>query len=580
MSRYNTAEAINNDEPEFSTGEDFTKLLNESETSRVAEGSLVDGEIIAVDEDWVTIDVGLKSEGRISIKEFYELGEKPNLKVGDNVQVSLERYESRGGEIILSREKALREASWQRLEKELKSQTPVDGVIFGQVKGGFTVDLGGAVAFLPGSQVDVRPLKDINAIANVKQKFVILKMDKKRGNIIVSRRAIMEESRAEARDEMLKGVKVGDILDGTVKNLTNYGAFLDLGGLDGLLHVTDISWKRISHPSEVLKLGQKIKVQVIKFDEETKRISLGMKQLDSNPWEGISGKFQVGQRVKGKVANIADYGVFVELEDGIEGLIHVSELSWVKKNQNPNKVVKLGDEVEVQVLEVDQEKRRISLGLKQCQQNPWQSFAANNAEGDVIEGEIKNVSDFGFFVGLEGGIDGLVHYSDLSWTESGEEALKKFKKGDVVKAKILSMDIDKERISLGIKQLDGEGSAGGEVLEALGKLSKGDAVTCKVEAVQKDGIEVTVGETSIRAFIKKADLSKERSEQRPERFAVGDRVDAAITAINAKKGQVSVSVKALEIEEHKRAIEEYGSTDSGASLGDILGAALEQKGKK
>ena len=577
MSKNNAAEAQTQ---EFSTGEDFLQLLQESPTSKVTEGSVVKGEVIAVDEDWITIDVGLKSEGRISAKEFYELGEKPNLNIGDNVQVSLERYESRGGEIILSREKALREASWQRLEKELKSQTPVDGVIFGQVKGGFTVDLGGAVAFLPGSQVDVRPLKDINAIANVKQKFVILKMDKKRGNIIVSRRAIMEESRAEARDEMLKGVKVGDVLDGTVKNLTNYGAFLDLGGLDGLLHVTDISWKRISHPSEVLKLGQKIKVQVIKFDEETKRISLGMKQLDSNPWEGISGKFQVGQRVKGKVANIADYGVFVELEDGIEGLIHVSELSWVKKNQNPNKVVKLGDEVEVQVLEVDQEKRRISLGLKQCQQNPWQQFAANNAEGDVLEGEIKNVSDFGFFVGLEGGIDGLVHYSDLSWTEAGEEALKKFKKGDVVKAKILSMDIEKERISLGVKQLDGEGSAGGEVLEALGKLNKGDAVTCKVEAVQKDGIEVSVGDTNLRAFIKKPDLSKERSEQRPERFAVGDRVDAAITAINAKKGQVSVSVKALEIEEHKRAIEEYGSTDSGASLGDILGAALEQKGKK
>lgn len=577
MARLNLAAELENP---FSTGEDFLKLLNESDTSRVAEGSLVTGDVIAIDDDWVTVDVGLKSEGRIPLKEFMELGEKPTVKLGDSVQVTLERYESRGGEIVLSREKALREASWQRLEKELKTATPVDGVIFGQVKGGFTVDLGGAVAFLPGSQVDVRPLKDINSIANIKQKFIILKMDKKRGNIIVSRRAIMEESRAEARDEMLKGVKVGDVLDGTVKNLTNYGAFLDLGGLDGLLHVTDISWKRISHPSEVLKLGQKIKVQVIKFDDETKRISLGMKQLDSNPWEGIAGKFTVGQRVKGKVANIADYGVFVELEDGIEGLIHVSELSWVKKNQNPNKVVKLGDEVEVQVLEVDSEKRRISLGLKQCQDNPWSSFSANNAEGDVIEGEIKNVSDFGFFVGLEGGIDGLVHYSDLSWTEAGEEALKKFKKGDVVKAKILSMDIEKERISLGVKQLDGEGSAGGEVLEALGKLQKGDAVTCKVEAVQKDGIEVTVGESNIRAFIKKADLSKERSEQRPERFAVGDRVDAAITAINAKKGQVSVSVKALEIEEHKRAIEEYGSTDSGASLGDILGAALEQKGKK
>lgn len=574
----NAAEAQNQD---FNTGEDFASMFEDSiKNDRLSEGSLVKGVIVGVDDDAVTVDVGLKSEGRISLKEFSSLGDNPELNVGDEIEVYLERIENRHGEIVLSREKALREQAWERLEKDMKNAKQVDGIIFGQVKGGFTVDLGGAVAFLPGSQVDVRPIKDISSLANIKQKFLVLKMDKKRGNIIVSRRAILEESRAEAREEMLKGVRVGDVMDGTVKNLTNYGAFIDLGGLDGLLHVTDISWKRISHPSEVLKLGQHVKVQVIKFDDETKRISLGMKQLEENPWQGIEEKFPVGKKVKGKVSNIADYGVFIDLGDGVEGLVHVSELSWVKKNQNPNKLVKLGDEIEVMVLEIDSEKRRISLGVKQCEENPWSHFANTHKEGDVIEGEIKNVSDFGFFVGLEGGIDGLVHYSDLSWDQAGEEALKNYKKGDQVKAVILSVDIEKERIGLGVKQLSGGGEAGEAVVEQLNNLKKNDVVTCTVQAVEREGIEVLVGETPIRSFIKRADLSKDRSEQRPERFAVGDRVDAKIVTINPKKGQISVSVKALEVEEHKRAIEEYGSTDSGASLGDILGKALEQKAKK
>lgn len=582
MSRSNALrqEKNHNQQPEteFSTGEDFAKMFEDSSSSKLSEGSLVKGVIVGVDDDAVTIDVGLKSEGRISLKEFSSLGDEPELNIGDEVEVYLERMENRQGEIVLSREKALREQAWERLEKDMKNQKQVDGVIFGQVKGGFTVDLGGAVAFLPGSQVDVRPIKDISFLANKKEKFLVLKMDKKRGNIIVSRRAILEESRAEAREEMLKGVKVNDVMDGTVKNLTNYGAFIDLGGLDGLLHVTDISWKRISHPSEVLKLGQHVKVQVIKFDDETKRISLGMKQLEENPWGGVADKFPVGKIVTGKVSNIADYGVFIDLGEGVEGLVHVSELSWVKKNQNPNKLVKVGDEVKVKVLEIDSEKRRISLGMKQTEENPWSQFASNHKEGDTIEGEIKNISDFGFFVGLEGGIDGLVHYSDLSWEKPGEEALKDYKKGDQVKAVILSVDIEKERIGLGVKQLSGEG-AGSQVAEQLNNIKKGDTVTCTVQKVERDGIEVVVGETPIVSYIKRADLSKDRSEQRPDRFAVGDRVDAKVTTINAKKGQIGVSIKALEVEEHKQAIEQYGSTDSGASLGDILGKALE-KGKK
>ena len=559
---------------EFITTENFAELFEEyMQQNELAEGQVVKGRVTAIENGIVTVDVGLKSEGKIPLKEFGH-GKAEELKVGDDVEVYLERFENRHGETGLSREKALREEAWERLEKLSDKGERVDGVIFGRVKGGFTVDLGGAVAFLPGSQVDIRPVRDISPLMNISQPFQILKMDRKRGNIVVSRRAVLEESRLEARAELLENVKEGQVLDGVVKNITDYGAFIDMGGVDGLLHVTDISWKRINHPSEVLSLGQSIKVIVTKFDENSKRISLGMKQLESNPWETIGVKYPVGSRIKGNITNITDYGAFVEIEPGIEGLVHVSEMSWTKKNVHPSKMVSTSQEVEVQVLDIDASKHRISLGIKQCEENPWTHFSSTYKVGSEIEGEIKNVTDFGLFVGLSGDIDGLVHHSDVSWNESGEEAIKNYKKGDVVKAKVLAIDVEKERISLGIKQL-GESP----VQADLGDVKKGDAVTCTVTKVQEDGIEVKIGDT-LTAFIKKAELARDRQEQRADRFAVGDRVDAKVTALEKASGKVAVSIKALEVENQKRAIEEYGSTDSGASLGDILGAALSEASEK
>jgi small subunit ribosomal protein S1 len=580
----NTAEAI-----QFN--EDFEAMLEKSfGGEQLQEGSIVEGEVISVENDFITVDVGLKSEGRIAAKEFTEFGEKQELNIGDKVEVYVERLEGRTGEIILSREKAISEHAWDKMEAKMNAKTPVNGMIFGQVKGGFTVDLGGIIAFLPGSQVDVRPIKDVAELAFVKDQFLVLKMDKKRGNVIVSRRAIMEESRNESRDEMLKDIVLNQVMDGIVKNLTNYGAFIDLGGIDGLLHVTDISWQRINHPSEILKVGDKIKVQVIKYDDETKRVSLGIKQMQDSPWKDIEGKFKSGQVVKGKVTSIADYGVFVDIGEGIEGLIHLNELSWVKKNQTPSKVLNIGDEIDVKILEVETDKNRISISYKQTQESPWDGFATSNKVGDEIEGEIKSISDFGFFVGLEGGIDGLAHYSDLSWTESGEEALKAYSKGQTVKAKILSIDVEKERIGLGIKQLDATGAPKGASLKssaptdaASGDIGKNQVITCVVEDVKIDGIEVSLPSeskgASVRVFIKKLDLSKDRSEQRPNRFAIGDRVDAKVISVG-RNGQPNLSIKALEIEEHNRAIKEYGTSDSGASLGDILGAALQEKKAK
>jgi small subunit ribosomal protein S1 len=514
--------------------------------------------------------VGLKSEGRIPLKEFSVGGQPAEVRIGDIFDIYIERIEDKHGEAQLSREKALREEAWIKLEEIHKNQTKIEGVIFGRVKGGFTVDIRGAVAFLPGSQVDIRPIKDVTPLMNVPQPFLILKMDRRRGNIVVSRRAIMEESRAEARGQLLDKIAEGQILDGIVKNITDYGAFIDMGGVDGLLHVTDISWKRINHPSEVFAIGDAVRVIVTKFDAETKRISLGMKQLDSNPWEGVSHKFQPGARLKGKITNITDYGAFVELDSGVEGLVHVSEMSWTKKNVHPSKLVQTGQEVDVQVLDVDANKHRISLGMKQCIDNPWNNFAATYHEGDIIEGEVRNITDFGLFVGLAGEIDGLVHHSDISWDQPGEEAIKAFKKGDKVKARILVVDIEKERISLGIKQLS-ENPAG----DTLSAYKKGDVVTCKVTAVDKDGIEVEIAE-GVSTYIKRNELSRDRQDQRPERFAVGDRVDAKVVSVDKKTSKVSVSIKTLEQDEHKRAIDEYGSSDSGASLGDILGAAIEE----
>jgi len=560
---------------DFETTEDFAKLFEESlKENDIKEGSVVEGRIISIENDIVTIDVGLKSEGRIPLKEFAHGGAAPEVKAGDKVEVYVERIENRQGEAMLSREKALREEAWEKLETLCQEGQQVEGTIFGRVKGGFTVDIQGAVAFLPGSQVDIRPTRDIAPLMNVSQPFMILKMDRKRGNIVVSRRAILEESRQEARDELLENIKEGMTLEGVVKNITDYGAFIDMGGVDGLLHVTDISWKRINHPSEVFSIGQTVKVMVTKYDKDTKRISLGMKQLEENPWKEAAKNFEQGQKFSGRVSNITDYGAFVELAEGIEGLVHVSEMSWTKKNIHPSKIVAVGQEVEVMVLDVDTEKHRISLGIKQCEENPWQKFASTHSADDVIEGEIRNITEFGLFIGLEGGIDGLVHHSDISWSTSGEEAIKAYTKGGMVKAKILLIDPEKERVSLGIKQLE-KAPATAALPEGVGK---GETVTCTISEITKDGVQVEL-EGGAQGFIKKVEISRERKEQRPERFAVGDRVDAKIISTDKKTGKVSLSIKALEIEQHQRAIEEYGSSDSGASLGDILGAALSEAGQ-
>ena len=559
------------------TGEkaSFESMLDESfKGVKSFVGSVVEGTVVGVDSEYVTLDVGLKSEGRIPLREFGAQGARAEIKVGDKVEVYVERMENKEGEAGLSREKARREESWVVLEKQFKANERVTGTIFGRVKGGFTVDLNGAVAFLPGSQVDIRPVRDVTPLMGTPQPFMILKMDRQRGNIVVSRRAVLEESRAEARSELVSSLKEGQELQGVVKNITDYGAFIDLGGVDGLLHVTDISWKRINHPSEVLSVGQSVNVKIIRFNEESQRISLGMKQLENDPWVEVAGKFQQGQRYKGRVTNIADYGAFVELGDGIEGLVHVSEMSWTKKNVHPSKIVSTSQEVEVQVLDVDLTKRRISLGLKQTQDNPWAQLAAKYKGGEVIEGEIRNVTEFGLFVAIDDQIDGMVHMSDLSWDQPGEEAIKAYKKGDTVKVKVLEVDPEKERVSLGIKQL-----AGDPFEESLSGLNKGAVVTCTVTSVNDKGIEVTVND-KVSGFIKKGDLSRERSEQRPDRFAVGEKVDAKVVKLDRGSKKVELSIKQREIDEDKQAMAEYGSSDSGASLGDILGAALQKKGKK
>ena len=562
----------------LNTGKDsFAALLDETlGKSQNLEGSVLRGRILGLDEDFVTIDVGLKSEGLVPVREFMTGNQMPELKVGDEVEVYLERMEDREGRAMLSREKAKREESWGRLERNHQSQERVTGIIFGKVKGGFTVDLSGATAFLPGSQVDIRPVKDVGPLMGTPQPFIILKMDRARGNIVVSRRAVLEESRAEARSELLSSLKEGQILQGVVKNITDYGAFVDLGGFDGLLHVTDVSWKRISHPSEMLSVGQQVNVQVIKFNPETQRISLGMKQLESDPWDAIAGKYAVGQKLHGTVTNITDYGAFVELEPGIEGLIHVSEMSWTKKNMHPGKIVSTSQEVDVVVLEVDMQKRRISLGLKQTMENPWSGFSAKFPNGTELEGEIKNITEFGLFVGLPGDIDGMVHMSDLSWEKNGDDAIKDYAKGQSVKVKVLEIDPEKERIALGIKQLTKdpfEGATSGST-----GVKKGDVVTCTVTATNDGGVEVTVGETGFTGFIKKADLSRERSEQRPDRFAVGEKLDAKVTLVEKGSRKISLSIKAREIDEDKQAMAEFGSADSGATLGDILGAAIKKGG--
>ena len=561
----------------FSTGESFAALLEETlGKSERFEGTVVKGRVVTIENDMVLVDVGLKSEGRVALKEFAAAGKAPEIKPGDTVEVFVERMEDKNGDAVLSREKARREESWTQLEQAYKDGQRVTGTIFGRVKGGFTVDLSGAVAFLPGSQVDIRPVRDVGPLLGTPQPFQILKMDRRRGNIVVSRRAVMEESRAEARSELISGLSEGQILEGVVKNITDYGAFVDLGGVDGLLHVTDIAWRRINHPSEVLHIGQALKVKVVRFNPETQRISLGMKQLEPDPWEGVAAKYPVGVKLNGRVTNITDYGAFVELEEGIEGLVHVSEMSWTKKNVHPGKIVSTSQEIEVMVLDVDSEKRRISLGLKQCLENPWITFKDRHPAGSELEGEIKNITEFGLFVGLPGEIDGMVHLSDIAWNTPGEEAVKGYSKGDRIKVKVLDVDTDKERVSLGIKQLQ-PAPASAPAAAAAGetaKFAKGDVVTVTVAAIKDNGIEVTLSDGSA-GFIKKADLSRDRSEQRPDRFAVGERLDAKVTG-TGRDHRPQLSIKARETEEEKEAMDQFGSSDSGASLGDILGAALDR----
>lgn len=552
--------------------ENFASLLAESFAENTAiEGSVVKGSVVGVSDDYVTIDVGLKSEGRVPLKEFAAPGQDAEIQVGDSVEVYVERMEDREGAAMLSREKARREEAWILLENAFEAQERVTGVIFGRVKGGFTVDLSGATAFLPGSQVDIRPIHDVGPLMGTPQPFQILKIDRRRGNIVVSRRAVLEESRAEARSELVSNLQEGQILQGIVKNITDYGAFVDLGGVDGLLHVTDIAWKRINHPSEALQVGQTVDVQVIRFNPETQRISLGMKQLLSDPWENATEKFAVGVKMEGRVTNITDYGAFVELDEGVEGLVHVSEMSWTKKNVHPGKIVSTSQQIEVMVLDVDLVKRRISLGLKQCMANPWEAFRESHEVGTIIEGEVRNITEFGIFVGLSEEIDGLVHLSDISWETTGEAAMEGFEKGAKIQAKILEIDLEKERISLGIKQLTEDPYAG----EAE-KVRKGDIVTCTITAVVEQGLEVSVGE-NLSGFIRRADLSRERGEQRTERFAVDEKVDAVITQVDRKTHNLTLSIKAREVEEEKKAMADFGSSDSGASLGDILSAALAKK---
>ncbi len=549
--------------------DDFAALLEESMSKiNLSEGSVISGKVTSIENDFVIVDVGLKTEGRIPVREFKSAAGPSVPEQGDNVDVYLDRVENSNGEAVLSREKARRQESWNNLEKLHSEGVRVEGVIFGRVKGGFTVDLDGAIAFLPGSQVDIKPVRDIGGMLNVSQPFQILKMDRKRGNIVVSRRAIIEDSKGDYNPALVDSLEEGQTIDGIVKNITDYGAFIDLGGMDGLLHVTDISWKRVNHPSDLLKVGQSVKVQVTKINAESKRVSLGMKQLEADPWQGISEKYPINTKLKGNVTNITDYGAFVEIEPGIEGLTHVSEMSWTKKNIHPGKIVSSSQEVEVVILEIDHEKRRISLGMKQCVENPWTNFAANYPVGTVVGGEVKNATEFGLFVGLEGDLDGMIHLSDLDWNEKPEVSLERYTKGEQIEVKVLDIDIEKERISLGVKQLSDDPYSG------LNQIKKGDTVTCYITNIRDGGLDVTIGKDGLSSSIKRADLSVDKSEQRPDRYAVGEIVDAKVTQIDPKNNKLSLSIKSLQIDQEKEAVKQYGSADSGASLGDILGEAL------
>lgn len=555
--------------PEISS-ERFSELLEESlSNSFIQEGKVILGTIVSIESDLVIIDFGMKTEGRVSIDEFKSEIRDSSLKIGDQVEVYLERIENALGDAVLSRDKAKKEENWFKLQECQKENVVVQGEITGKVRGGFTVDIDGTQAFLPGSQVDVKPIRDIRPLMYMSQSFHILKMDKRRGNIVVSRKSVLTDSSNVSKSEVLESLSEGQEIEGIVKNITDYGAFIDLGGIDGLLHVTDISWKRINNPSEVISIGEKVKVLITKLSREDQRVSLGMKQLQDDPWVDVDKKYEVGKKYNGQVTNMADYGAFVGLEGGLEGLVHVSEMSWVSKIEKPSKYVNIGDEVQVMVLEIDSEKKRLSLGIKQCFDNPWENFAQKNPVGSLVKGQIQNITDFGIFVQVDEGLDGLVHLSDIDWKVDGNIAIKEYKVGQEIEAKILDFDIEKERISLGIKQLSDD------PLSSLDRTKKGDVLTCTVSNALKSGIEVNIG-TDFPAFIKRSDLSMDKSEQNPERFEIGQKVDAKVIRFDKKSRKINLSIKALQISDEKEAIEQYGSKDSGASLGDILGEALDK----
>ena len=555
--------------PEISS-EKFSELLEESlSNSYIQEGKVVLGTIVSIESDFVIIDFGMKTEGRVSIDEFKSEIRDASLNIGDQVEVYLERIENALGDAVLSRDKAKKEENWFKLQECQKENVIVQGEITGKVRGGFTVDINGTQAFLPGSQIDVKPIKDVRPLMYMSQSFHILKMDKRRGNIVVSRKSVLSDNSNVSKSEVLESLSEGQEIEGIVKNITDYGAFIDLGGIDGLLHVTDISWKRINNPSEVISIGEKVKVLITKLSKEDQRVSLGMKQLQEDPWVDVDKKYEVGKKYNGQVTNMADYGAFVGLEGGLEGLVHVSEMSWVSKIEKPSKYVNIGDEVQVMVLEIDSEKKRLSLGIKQCFDNPWENFAQKNPAGTLVKGLIQNITDFGIFVQVEEGLDGLVHLSDIDWKVEGNIAIKKYEVGQEIEAKILDFEVEKERISLGIKQVSDD------PLSSLDNTKKGDVLTCTVSNTLKSGIEVNIG-TDFPAFIKRSDLSMDKSEQNPERFEIGQKVDAKVIRFDKKSRKINLSIKALQISDEKEAIQQYGSKDSGASLGDILGEALDK----
>ncbi|MBX2858279.1 MAG: 30S ribosomal protein S1 [Cellvibrionaceae bacterium] len=556
--------------------ESFAELFEESlKTVDMIPGTIVTGVVIDIDPDWITVHAGLKSEGVIPASQFLNEKGELNLTVGDEVQVALETVEDGFGETRLSREKAKRAESWKVLEKAHVNEDVIMGVINGKVKGGFTVDVAGIRAFLPGSLVDVRPVRETTHLEGKELEFKVIKLDQKRNNVVVSRRAVMEQANSEEREELLANLQEGMAVKGIVKNLTDYGAFVDLGGVDGLLHITDMAWKRIKHPGEIVNVGDEIDVKVLKFDRERNRVSLGLKQLGEDPWAAIKDRYPEGAKVKAKITNLTDYGCFAEIEEGVEGLVHVSEMDWTNKNIHPSKVVSLGDEVDVMILDIDEERRRISLGIKQCQENPWDAFSNQFAKGDKISGKIKSITDFGIFIGLEGGIDGLVHLSDISWNEAGEEAVRKYKKGDELETMVLAIDSERERISLGIKQLEEDPFSAYVALN-----DKGAIVNGVIKSVDAKEAIITLAE-DVEATLKASEISRDKVEDARNALKEGADIEAKITNIDRKNRAIMVSVKAKDSDDERAAVKEHSNKTaenvSPTTLGDLIKAQMEDR---